>query len=116
MDVTAAIRDPEVAALVSEVSAHPGVREEMVAAQRALMSCGDWVSDGRDVGSTVGPDAELKVFLTATPEERARRRRAELAARGVRLDEAQVLDDVRRRDSSTPPGPRARCAWPTARS
>ncbi len=97
-DVTAEIRTPEVAALVSEVSAHPGVREQMVAAQRALMSSGDWVSDGRDVGSTVCPDAEVKVFLTASPEERARRRFAELAARGVVLDEAQVLEDVRRRD------------------
>ena len=97
-DVTAEIRTPEVAALVSEVSAHPGVREQMVAAQRALMSRGDWVSDGRDVGSTVWPDAEVKVFLTASPEERARRRCAELAANGMGLDEAQVLADVRRRD------------------
>ena len=99
-DVTAEIRDPEVAAEVSEVSAHAGVREEMVMAQRALMSGGDWVSDGRDVGSTVRPDADLKVFLTATPVERARRRRAELAARGVELDEERVLEDVRRRDAA----------------
>jgi cytidylate kinase len=97
-DVTAEIRTPEVAALVSEVAAHPGVREQMVAAQRALMSSGDWVSDGRDVGSTVCPDADVKVFLTATPEERARRRHAELAAAGVEVDEATVLDDVLRRD------------------
>ena len=97
-DVTAEIRTPEVAALVSEVSAHPGVREQMVAAQRALMSRGNWVSDGRDVGSTVWPDAEVKVFLTASPEERARRRCAELAVSGMELDEAQVLADVRRRD------------------
>ena len=99
-DVTAEIRDPDVAAEVSEVSAHAGVREEMVMAQRALMSRGDWVSDGRDVGSTVRPDADLKVFLTATPVERARRRRAELAARGVELDEERVLEDVRRRDAA----------------
>ncbi len=97
-DVTAAIRSPEVAAQVSEVAAHPGVREQMVAAQRALMSRGDWVSDGRDVGSTVRPDADVKVYLTASPEERARRRCAELAAGGIELDEAQVLEDVRRRD------------------
>ena len=97
-DITAEIRTPKVAALVSEVSAHPDVRAEMVAAQRALMSRGDWVSDGRDVGSTVWPDAEVKVFLTASPEERARRRRAELAAKGVELDDAQVLEDVLRRD------------------
>ncbi len=98
-DVTDEIRTPEVAAEVSEVSAHPGVRREMVAAQRALMSRGDWVSDGRDVGSEVRPDADVKVFLTASPRERARRRRADLAARGVHLDEERVLEDVRRRDA-----------------
>jgi cytidylate kinase len=98
-DVTSAIRSPEVAADVSEVSAHPGVREEMVAAQRALLCRGDWVCDGRDVGSTVRPDADLKVFLTASPDERARRRRADLAAQGIEMDEARVLEDVRRRDA-----------------
>jgi CMP/dCMP kinase len=98
-EVTAEIRAPEVAAAVSEVAAHAGVREHMVAAQRALMSQGDWVSDGRDVGSTVRPDAEVKVYLTATPEERARRRRAELAAQGIDLDGVRVLEDVRRRDA-----------------
>jgi cytidylate kinase len=97
-DVTAEIRDPAVAAEVSEVSAHPGVRDEVVAAQRALLASGDWVSDGRDVGSTVCPTADLKVFLTASIEERARRRHAELAARGIEMDEDRVLEDVRRRD------------------
>jgi cytidylate kinase len=97
-DVTEAIRLPEVSGRVSEVSAHPGVREEMVAAQRALLSSGGWVSDGRDVGTVVCPGADLKVFLMASLEERARRRRAELAARGVEIDEATVLEDVRRRD------------------
>lgn len=99
-DVTEAIRAPEVAAQVSEVSAHPGVREEMVAAQRALLSRGSWVSDGRDVGTVVCPEAELKVFLTASLEERARRRRADLAARGVELSPERVLEDVRARDHS----------------
>ena len=98
MDVTDAIRDPDVAARVSEVSAHPGVRAEMVAAQRAVMSYGSWVSDGRDVGSAVVPGAELKVFLTASLEERARRRQSDLAHRGVTMDLDQVLEDVRRRD------------------
>jgi cytidylate kinase len=97
-DVTSAIRTPEVASQVSEVSAHPGVREEVVAAQRALLSQGSWVSDGRDVGTVVCPDADLKVFLTASLQERARRRRADLRARGVEMDEAVVLEDVRRRD------------------
>ena len=97
-DVTEAIRLPEVSRRVSEVSADPGVREEMVAAQRALLSSGGWVSDGRDVGSVVCPGADLKVFLTASLEERARRRRVELAARGVEVDQPTVLEDVRRRD------------------
>ena len=97
-DVTAAIRRPEVAAQVSEVSAHPPVRAEVVSAQRALLSQGSWVSDGRDVGTVVCPDADLKVFLTASLHERARRRRADLHARGVNMDEATVLEDVRRRD------------------
>ncbi|WP_217913010.1 (d)CMP kinase [Miltoncostaea marina] len=97
-DVTADIRMPEVAAEVSEVSAHPGVREQVVAAQRALLASGSWVSDGRDVGSVVCPHADLKVFLTASLEERARRRRADLRARGVEMDAERVLEDVRRRD------------------
>jgi cytidylate kinase len=97
-EVTAEIRTPEVSAEVSEVSAHPGVRAEVVAAQRALLGSGEWVSDGRDVGSVVWPQAELKVYLTASLDERARRRRADLAARGVDLDEERVLEDVRRRD------------------
>jgi cytidylate kinase len=97
-DVTDEIRLPIVAAEVSEVSAHAGVRREVVAAQRALLADGDWVSDGRDVGSVVCPHADLKVFLTASLEERARRRRADLRARGVSLDEDQVREDLRRRD------------------
>ncbi len=97
-DVTREIRLPEVAADVSEVSAHPGVRDEVVAAQRALLSQGSWVSDGRDVGTVVCPHADLKVFLTASLEERARRRRADLQRRGVEVAEPTVLEDVRRRD------------------
>jgi cytidylate kinase len=97
-DVTAQIRTPEVASRVSEVSAHAGVRAEVVAAQQALLSQGSWVSDGRDVGTVVCPHADLKVFLTASLQERARRRRADLRARGVTMEEATVLEDVRRRD------------------
>jgi CMP/dCMP kinase len=97
-DVTEQIRLPAVAAEVSEVSAHPGVRREVVAAQRALLAEGEWVSDGRDVGSVVCPHADLKVFLTASLDERARRRRAELRARGIVLEEDQAREDLRRRD------------------
>lgn len=97
-DVTDAIRVPAVTAAVSEVSSHGGVRARMVEAQRAIARVGDWVADGRDLASAVWPDADLKVFLTATPEVRAARRCAELRARGEDVDAAGVLADVRRRD------------------
>ncbi|MDX6555603.1 MAG: CMP/dCMP kinase [Miltoncostaeaceae bacterium] len=97
-DATEAIRHPEVTARVSEVAAHAGVREAMVAAQRSLMRAGDWVCEGRDIGTAVCPTAEIKVFLTASDEERARRRRDELAVQGVELTHDEVLADVRRRD------------------
>lgn len=98
-DVTGAIRAPAVTAAVSEVSAHAGVRDAMVAAQRRLAAAGgDWVADGRDLGTVVWPDADLKVFLDATDRERARRRHAELLARGEDCTPEEVLADVRRRD------------------
>lgn len=97
-DVTAAIREGDVTAAVSEVAAHPEVRHEMVARQREVMASGDWVCDGRDIGSVVFPQAEVKVFLTASVEERARRRHAELVARGEHVDLRAIRDDVRRRD------------------
>jgi CMP/dCMP kinase len=76
-EVTAAIRTPEVTAAASRVSVHPEVREAMVAQQRALIAAGRYVAEGRDIGTVVSPDSPLKIFLTATPEERARRRAAE---------------------------------------
>lgn len=97
-DVTEAIRAPAVTACVSEVSAHPGVRRAVVAAQRALLAGGGWVSDGRDVGTVVWPEAEVKVFLTADPAERAHRRHGEMVARGVGASLAEVHDDLVRRD------------------
>jgi len=97
-DVTEEIRDPAVTDAVSQVSAHAGVRAAVTAAQRAMLAEGGWVSDGRDVGTVVWPAAEVKVFLTAAAEERARRRREELAARGVGRDLDEVLADIRRRD------------------
>lgn len=75
--VTAAIRTPEVTAAASRVSVHPEVRAAMVAKQRALIAAGRYVAEGRDIGTVVSPDSPLKVFLTASPEERARRRAAE---------------------------------------
>ncbi|HTQ67625.1 MAG TPA: (d)CMP kinase [Solirubrobacteraceae bacterium] len=76
-DVTSAIRAPEVAAAASRVAAEPAVRAALLEKQRALLACGDWVAEGRDIGTVVAPGAELKVFLTAGERERARRRAVE---------------------------------------
>jgi CMP/dCMP kinase len=92
-DVTEEIRAPEVSEAASRVASDPGVREALVAKQRELIAHGDWVAEGRDVGTVVAPDAALKVFLTAAPRERARRRAAELGA-----DEETVLAEQTLRD------------------
>ncbi|MGA2166029.1 MAG: (d)CMP kinase [Solirubrobacteraceae bacterium] len=92
-DVTEEIRTIEVSEMASKVAPDPAVREALVALQRELLSSGDWVAEGRDIGTVVAPDAPLKVFLTADPAERARRRAAELG-----LDGGAVLDELRRRD------------------
>ncbi len=73
-DVSAAIRTPETSQAASRVAADPAVRTAIVAKQRALIAAGDWVAEGRDIGTVVAPDAEVKVWLTAAVEERARRR------------------------------------------
>ncbi len=94
-DVTEAIRAPEVSAAASRVSVHREVREAMVERQRALIGAGDYVAEGRDIGTVVSPDATLKVFLTASDGERARRRAVET---GEALDEvraAQASRDAR---------------------
>ncbi|MBK5221187.1 MAG: (d)CMP kinase [Thermoleophilia bacterium] len=93
-DVSTAIREPRVTAAASRVSVHPGVREAMVARQRQLIAAADYVAEGRDIGTVVSPDSPLKVFLTASDEERARRRAAETGD-----DFAFVLDAQRRRDA-----------------
>jgi CMP/dCMP kinase len=87
------IRTPEVAEAASRVAKDPDVRAALVEKQRALMHDGDWVAEGRDIGTVVAPDAELKVFLTADPRERAERRAAELGA-----DVEVVLRDQALRD------------------
>ena len=93
-DVSEAIRAPGVTAAASRVSVHPGVREAMVARQRALIADADYVAEGRDIGTVVSPEAPLKVFLTASDEERARRRAAETGE-----DVGSVLAAQRRRDA-----------------
>ena len=97
-DVTDEIRAPEVSEAASLVAADPGVRGALVAKQRALIAHGDWVAEGRDIGTVVAPDAALKVFLTAEQRERARRRAAELRADvGMVLAEQAMRDE---RDST----------------
>ncbi len=94
-DVTEAIRAPEVSAGASRVSVHPGVREAMVERQRALIEAGDYVVEGRDIGTVVSPEAPLKVFLTATDAERARRRATESNEPLERVVAAQAVRDAR---------------------
>jgi CMP/dCMP kinase len=94
-DVTAAIRARKVSEAASRVAADPGVREALVARQRALVAQGDWVAEGRDIASAVAPEAELKVFLTADPSERARRRAVELSGEQATIMAEQALRDER---------------------
>jgi cytidylate kinase len=93
-DVTEAIRTPEVSEAASRAAAEPDVRAAMVVQQRRILAAGDWVAEGRDIGSVVAPGAEVKVFVTADATERARRRAAELGR-----DAASVLDEQRSRDA-----------------
>jgi CMP/dCMP kinase len=94
-DVSEEIRSPEVSEEASRVAADPGVRAALVSSQRALIAGGDWVAEGRDIGTVVAPEAELKVFLTASPEERARRRAADLGADPHTVLAEQALRDER---------------------
>ena len=96
--VGASIRRPEVSRVVSVVAAHPALRRELVRKQRELIGRGGVVVEGRDIGTVVCPDADLKVFLTASPAERARRRHRELAGAGVRVAYRALKKDLDRRD------------------
>jgi CMP/dCMP kinase len=93
-DVTDAIRTPEVSEAASKIATDPRVRAALVVKQRAMVKNGDWVAEGRDIGTVVAPDAELKIFLTASPEERARRRARDLGS----ADWRTVLRDQTLRD------------------
>ena len=93
-DVTDAIRTPEVSEAASKVATNPAVREALVRKQRELLSNGDWVAEGRDIGTVVAPDAAIKVFLTASPEERARRRARELGVNASTVLRDQALRDA----------------------
>ncbi len=97
-DVTWQIRRPEVDANVSPVSAYPGVRQALTEQQRRMGQRGRIVMVGRDIGTVVFPDADLKIYLDATVQERARRRYQEILDRGEEADYEEVLASMRRRD------------------
>jgi CMP/dCMP kinase len=99
-DVSAAIRGAEVTQASSRVSVHPPVREAMVSRQRELIGAGRFVAEGRDIGTVVSPDSPLKVFLTASEEERARRRAAQTGTPAAAVLAAQRERD--RRDLTRP--------------
>jgi CMP/dCMP kinase len=102
-DVTEAIRTLEVSEAASTVATDPGVREALVKKQRELLSNGDWVAEGRDIGTVVAPDAEVKVYLTASPEERGRRRAAELGTDVDTVMRDQALRDAQDMDRAHSP-------------
>ncbi|TAK29899.1 MAG: (d)CMP kinase [Chloroflexota bacterium] len=97
-DATWAVRSPEVEAHVSQVSRIPGVRRALLGKQRALAARGRIVMVGRDVGTVVLPDADLKIFLVASPQVRARRRYEELRARGQNASQEGILQNLLERD------------------
>jgi CMP/dCMP kinase len=103
IDVTADIRRPEISQAASQAASDPRVREAMVAQQRRLLAGGDWVAEGRDIGTVVAPGAEVKVFLDADPAERARRRAAELGVDPEEVMAEQAVRDHRDRTRATSP-------------
>jgi cytidylate kinase len=97
-DVTAAIRTPEVSQAASKIAVNPGVRQVLVAEQRRAGERGGVVMEGRDIGSVVFPDAQLKIFLTASPETRAERRWREHQQKGDAIDLQRTLEEIHERD------------------
>jgi CMP/dCMP kinase len=102
-DVTEAIRDPRVTDAASKIATDKHVRAALVDKQRELLSSGDWVAEGRDIGTVVWPAADLKIFLTASPEERARRRATELGADWRTVLQDQTLRDEQDRNREHSP-------------
>lgn len=99
-DVTDEIRTPEMSKYASDISAMPFVRSFLLEMQRDFARSNNVIMDGRDIGTVVLPDADVKVFLTASPEERAERRFAELQAKGEKTTLEKVLEDINRRDAN----------------
>jgi cytidylate kinase len=102
-DVTEVIRAPAVSEAASRAAAEPAVRRAMVALQRRLLSRGDWVAEGRDIGTVVAPEAEVKLFLDAAPQERARRRASELGVDPETVLAEQAIRDERDRTRAHSP-------------
>lgn len=99
-DVTDEIRTPEMSKFASDISAMPFVRSFLLETQRDFARKNDVIMDGRDIGTVVLPDADVKIFLTASPEERAERRFEELQAKGEKTTLEKVLEDINRRDAN----------------
>jgi len=97
-DVTADIRTPAVTKAVSKISSYAFVRQVMVREQRKLAQAGGVVLEGRDIGTVVLPDADLKIFMVANVAERAKRRKKELAEAGVEVNEETLVDEINKRD------------------
>ncbi len=97
-DVTGAIRTPEMGMMASAVSKSPSVRARLLTLQRDLGKNGGVVMDGRDIGTVVFPDADIKFFLDASPEERGRRRYLELRSKGMDVDPARIAREIKERD------------------
>ena len=98
MDVTDDIRTPEISMLASQVSAQKAVREMLLEMQRETARRHNVIMDGRDIGTVVLPQADVKIFLTASPEVRAQRRTAELEAKGQKVKFEKILQEIRQRD------------------
>jgi len=99
-DVSGVIRTPEISMYASDVSAMPKVREFLLGIQRDMFKTNNVIMDGRDIGTVIMPDADVKIFLTASPEERAKRRFEELKEAGQDVSFENVLSDVIRRDNN----------------
>jgi cytidylate kinase len=99
LDVTQRIRSHHVSSLASEIAVHPHVRNALLNIQRSFRERGSLVAEGRDTGSVVFPDADIKIYLDASQEERARRRYEELVSKGSAISYEQVLNDLRERDA-----------------
>ena len=97
-DVSEAIRAEEIGMAASDVSAHPAVRRFLLDTQRNMALTHDLLMDGRDIGTVILPNATVKIFLTASPEARAKRRMLELQQKGQPADYETVLEDIRQRD------------------